>query len=283
MARTGAARPRDLAQQAAAASIGFNIDAEEQDRLDLSLDVIEAMLSDPDLDGWDGFGVVVQAYGRRAAAGDRLLYALAERHRPPDHGAAGQGRLLGHRDQAGAGTRRRRAFRSSPARPTPTVSYIACAQMLLDRRDRIYPQFATHNAHTVAAVLQMAGNDTAASNSSACTAWARRCTQIWSRRREGTPLPHLRAGRGAPGSAGLSRAPPAGERGQFAPSSTRSSTRTCPPRRSAARSRCARCEALATATPDPADPRSRSDCSGRTRRNSTRLPHQRARVDRCRC
>lgn len=57
-------RALDLAKQAARAEIGLNIDAEEQDRLDLSLDVIEAVLADPELAGWDGFGVVVQAYGR---------------------------------------------------------------------------------------------------------------------------------------------------------------------------------------------------------------------------
>jgi RHH-type proline utilization regulon transcriptional repressor/proline dehydrogenase/delta 1-pyrroline-5-carboxylate dehydrogenase len=59
-------RALELAKQAAKANIGFNIDAEEQDRLELSLDVIEAVLSDPALEGWDGFGVVVQAYGCRA-------------------------------------------------------------------------------------------------------------------------------------------------------------------------------------------------------------------------
>jgi len=72
-------RAKELVQQAAKANIGFNIDAEEQDRLDLSLDVIEALMADPSLDGWDGFGVVVQAYGRRAAPMIETLYELAER------------------------------------------------------------------------------------------------------------------------------------------------------------------------------------------------------------
>ena len=61
-------RARELARAAARAGIGFNIDAEEAERLDLSLDVIEALLRDPELAGWDGFGVVVQAYGRRCGA-----------------------------------------------------------------------------------------------------------------------------------------------------------------------------------------------------------------------
>ncbi|MEM7025100.1 MAG: proline dehydrogenase family protein, partial [Pseudomonadota bacterium] len=68
-------RVLQLARAAKEARIGFNIDAEEQDRLDLSLDVIEAVLADPSLAGWDGFGVVVQAYGRRAAYVLDWLYA----------------------------------------------------------------------------------------------------------------------------------------------------------------------------------------------------------------
>jgi RHH-type transcriptional regulator, proline utilization regulon repressor / proline dehydrogenase / delta 1-pyrroline-5-carboxylate dehydrogenase len=69
----------ELARQAAAAGMGLNIDAEEADRLDLSLDVIETVLSDPALAGWDGFGVVVQAYGKRALPVIDWLHALATR------------------------------------------------------------------------------------------------------------------------------------------------------------------------------------------------------------
>jgi RHH-type proline utilization regulon transcriptional repressor/proline dehydrogenase/delta 1-pyrroline-5-carboxylate dehydrogenase len=154
-----APRALSLARLAAKANIGFNIDAEEQDRLDLSLDVIEAMLADPELAGWDGFGVVVQAYGRRAAQVIDALYRMAERR-----GAKIMVRLV-----KGAywdteiklaqelGVKRFPVF---TRKINTDVSYMACAQMLLDRRDRIYPQFATHNAHTCAAVLEMAGNDT---------------------------------------------------------------------------------------------------------------------------
>jgi len=70
----------ELCQQAARAQVGLNIDAEEADRLDLSLDVIEATLADPSLKGWDGFGVVVQAYGHRASFVIDWLYALAQKH-----------------------------------------------------------------------------------------------------------------------------------------------------------------------------------------------------------
>ncbi len=151
-------RALQLAKQAAKANIGFNIDAEEQDRLDLSLDVIEAVLSDPALDGWHGFGVVVQAYGRRAAPVIEYLHELATR----------LDRKLMIRLVKGAywDTEVKLAqemgvetFPVFTRKVNTDVSYMACAQMLLDRRDRIYPQFATHNAHTCAAVLQMAGND----------------------------------------------------------------------------------------------------------------------------
>ena len=151
-------RAKELVRQAAKANIGFNIDAEEQDRLDLSLDVIEELLSDPELEGWEGFGVVVQAYGRRAAPVIEYLYDLAER----------LDRKIMVRLVKGAywdteiklaqelGVERFPVF---TRKVNTDVSYMACARMLMDRRDRIYPQFATHNAHTCAAVIAMAGND----------------------------------------------------------------------------------------------------------------------------
>jgi RHH-type proline utilization regulon transcriptional repressor/proline dehydrogenase/delta 1-pyrroline-5-carboxylate dehydrogenase len=151
-------RALDLARQAAKAKIGFNIDAEEQDRLDLSLDVIEALLSDPGLPGWDGFGVVVQAYGRRAAPVIETLYDLAERLDRKIMVRLVKGAYwdteIKIAQEMGVET-----FPVFTRKLNTDVSYMACAQMLLDRRDRIYPQFATHNAHTCAAVIAMAGND----------------------------------------------------------------------------------------------------------------------------
>ncbi len=147
----------ELAKQAAQASVGLNIDAEEADRLDLSLDVIEAVLSDPALAGWDGFGVVVQAYGPRAAFVIDWLYALA-----------GQlDRRIMVRLVKGAywDTEIKRAhvmglsgFPVYTRKPLTDLSYMANARKLLSMTDRIYPQFATHNAHTVAAILDMAGD-----------------------------------------------------------------------------------------------------------------------------
>ena len=145
----------DLAQRAKAAGMGLNIDAEEQDRLALSLRVIRAVLADPSLAGWDGFGVVVQAYGKRAGAAIDWLYAQATE----------LDRRIMVRLVKGAywDTEIKRAqvegFEDFPlfTRKSATdVSYIALARKLLGMNDRIYPQFATHNAHSVAAVLDMA-------------------------------------------------------------------------------------------------------------------------------
>jgi RHH-type transcriptional regulator, proline utilization regulon repressor / proline dehydrogenase / delta 1-pyrroline-5-carboxylate dehydrogenase len=150
-------RAQGLARAAAKAGIGFTIDAEEADRLDLSLDVIEALLADPELPPWDGFGVVVQAYGRRALPVIRWLDATAER----------LGRRLMVRLVKGAywdaeiKMAQERGVESFPVftrKAATDTSYLACARRLLDARPRLYAQFGTHNAHTVAAVLAMAGD-----------------------------------------------------------------------------------------------------------------------------
>ncbi|WP_062763192.1 L-glutamate gamma-semialdehyde dehydrogenase [Falsirhodobacter sp. alg1] len=144
-----------LARQAAAAGIGFNIDAEEQDRLVLSLRVIEDVLADPALAGWDGFGVVVQAYGKRSGA---VIDWLAETAKRLD-------RRLMVRLVKGAywDTEMKRAqvdghegFPLFTRKAATDVNYLTLARKLFGYSDCIYPQFATHNAHTVAAVLEMA-------------------------------------------------------------------------------------------------------------------------------
>ena len=144
-----------LAVMARGANMGFNIDAEEADRLDLSLDIIEAILSDPRLAGWDGFGVVVQAYGPRAGYVIDWVAELAER----------LDRRVMIRLVKGAywDAEIKRAqvlgldgFPVFTAKAATDVSYVANARKLLEKRNRIYPQFATHNAHTVATVLYLA-------------------------------------------------------------------------------------------------------------------------------
>ena len=144
-----------LALHAKAANIPLAIDAEEADRLDLSLDVIEAVLSNSDLAGWDGFGVVVQAYSKRCPAVLDWLHALCGE----------LGRKISVRLVKGAywdaeiknaqvlGLQGYPVFTRKEA---TDVSYLANAKKLLSMTDRIYPQFATHNAHTVVAIEQMA-------------------------------------------------------------------------------------------------------------------------------
>ena len=148
-------RCRSLALLAKSANMGFNIDAEEADRLDISLDVIEAVLSDPGLRDWNGFGVVVQAYGQRAGPVIDYLYELAK----------SLDRKLMVRLVKGAywDTEIKRAqtlgldgFPVFTRKASTDVSYIANAARLLELTDRIYPQFATHNAHTVSAILALA-------------------------------------------------------------------------------------------------------------------------------
>ncbi len=150
---------RALARKAAKAGMGFNIDAEEADRLDLSLDVIQAVLRDPDLAGWDGFGVVVQAYGKRAGATIDWLHALAEN----------LDRKIMVRLVKGAywDTEIKRAqneglsgFPVFTHKSATDACYLYCARKLLSGTDRIYPQFATHNAHTVAGIIEMADDKT---------------------------------------------------------------------------------------------------------------------------
>lgn len=148
-------RLRALALLAKAAGMGLNVDAEEANRLALSLQVIETVMAEPALKGWDGFGIVVQAYGPRAGLVIDTLYEMAQRH----------DRRLMVRLVKGAywDTEVKRAqvagvdgFPVFTQKAVTDVSYIANARKLLGMTDRIYPQFATHNAHTVAAILHMA-------------------------------------------------------------------------------------------------------------------------------
>ncbi|MCR8723022.1 bifunctional proline dehydrogenase/L-glutamate gamma-semialdehyde dehydrogenase PutA [Frigidibacter sp. ROC022] len=147
---------RDLALAAARAGMGLNIDAEEADRLDLSLDVIAAVAADPGLAGWDGFGVVVQAYGKRAPMVIDWLHALAERLDRRFMVRLVKGAYWDSEIKK-AQVEGLEDFPVYTRKAATDVSYICCAAKLLAMRDRIYPQFATHNAHTVAAVLELAG------------------------------------------------------------------------------------------------------------------------------
>ncbi|MEL7201833.1 MAG: bifunctional proline dehydrogenase/L-glutamate gamma-semialdehyde dehydrogenase PutA, partial [Pseudomonadota bacterium] len=148
-------RLRTLALAAKDANMGFNIDAEESERLDLSLELIEMLMRDPALGDWEGFGVVVQAYQRRAPFVLEWLATLARE----------TGRRIMVRLVKGAywdGEIKRAQTLGLESYPVFTrkvmtdLSYLACARLLFQHTDVFYPQFATHNALTATTVQEMA-------------------------------------------------------------------------------------------------------------------------------
>jgi RHH-type proline utilization regulon transcriptional repressor/proline dehydrogenase/delta 1-pyrroline-5-carboxylate dehydrogenase len=151
-------RPRlkDLVTLARRYDVGINIDAEESERLDLSLDLLEALCRDPDLAGWNGVGFVVQAYQKRSLAVLAFVIDLARQ----------TGRRIMVRLVKGAywdSEIKRAQVEGLEGFPVFTrkihtdVSYIACARLLLGAPGEVYPQFATHNALTLATIYAMAG------------------------------------------------------------------------------------------------------------------------------
>ena len=146
---------KTLALAAKQYDISFTVDAEEADRLDLSLDIIEAVFADADLAGWEGFGLAIQAYSKRCIhlvewlreltvkVGRKLMVRLVKGAYWDTEVKISQ--TEGHVD-----------FPVFSRKPSTDVSYQACARKLLDYRDSIYPMFATHNAYTVATILEMA-------------------------------------------------------------------------------------------------------------------------------
>ena len=149
-------RAKKLAAMARSYQIGFNIDAEEADRLELSLDILEALARDPELSAWNGLGFVVQAYGKRCPAVVDWLIDLGRRAK----------RRLMVRLVKGAywDSEIKRAqldgladFPVYTRKVHTDVAYLACARKLLAAPDAVYPQFATHNAQTLASVMVFAG------------------------------------------------------------------------------------------------------------------------------
>jgi RHH-type transcriptional regulator, proline utilization regulon repressor / proline dehydrogenase / delta 1-pyrroline-5-carboxylate dehydrogenase len=149
-------RLTELARMAKAHDLAFTVDAEEADRLELSLEIIGRVLADRALAGWDGFGLAVQAYQKRAPAVIDWAAAAAD----------GLGRRLMVRLVKGAywdSEVKRAQERGLPDYPVFTrkamtdLCYMACVQQLLAARPRLFPQFATHNALTVASVIEQAG------------------------------------------------------------------------------------------------------------------------------
>ncbi len=138
--------------------VGINIDAEESDRLELSLDLLEALCFDPRLKGWNGIGFVVQAYLKRCPyvidhlmdlarrSGRRLMIRLVK-------GAYWDAEIK-HAQQGGHD-----GYPVFTRKVHTDVSYLACARKLLGAPDAVYPQFATHNAQTLASIYHLAGNN----------------------------------------------------------------------------------------------------------------------------
>ena len=154
-----AGRLKTLALDAMAAGIGLTVDAEEVDRLDLSLDIIEAVYRDPALAGYEGFGLALQCYQKRAPAVVDWLAALGKE----------VGRRIPVRLVKGAywDTEVKLAqieglsdYPVYTRKINTDVAYLACARRMLAAGGAIYPQFATHNAYTIAAVIELAGERT---------------------------------------------------------------------------------------------------------------------------
>jgi len=150
-----APRVLELARLARLKGIGYTIDAEEADRLELSLELIEKVYTDPSISGWEGLGLAVQAYQKRAPAAIDWLIALARR----------VGRRIPVRLVKGAywDSEVKRAqvdghvgYPVFTRKPNTDVSYLACARKMLGATDALYPMFASHNAQTIAAVNEYA-------------------------------------------------------------------------------------------------------------------------------
>ncbi|MFO1294466.1 MAG: trifunctional transcriptional regulator/proline dehydrogenase/L-glutamate gamma-semialdehyde dehydrogenase [Rubrivivax sp.] len=154
-------RLRALALRARAYDIGLNIDAEESERLDLSLDLLERLCHERGLAGWHGIGFVIQAYQKRCPAlvdwlvdlgrrsGHRLMVRLVK-------GAYWDSEIKRAQIEGQAG------YPVYTRKAHTDVAYLACAAALLAAPDAVFPQFATHNAHTLAAVHTLAGADAGA-------------------------------------------------------------------------------------------------------------------------
>ena len=147
----------ELAEQAAGLGIGITIDAEEADRLEISLDIFQQVYRNKVLDGFEGLGLAVQAYQRRGADVIRYLSDIAR-----DVGRRIPVRLVkGAYWDTEIKRGQEQGLESYPVftrKCHSDVSFLACARILLSAGDRLYGQFATHNAHTLASVMHFAGS-----------------------------------------------------------------------------------------------------------------------------
>ncbi|MFC7290566.1 bifunctional proline dehydrogenase/L-glutamate gamma-semialdehyde dehydrogenase PutA [Hirschia litorea] len=147
-----------IARIAKAGNFGLTIDAEEADRLEVSLEIVEAILKDPEFENWDGLTIVVQAYQKRAPC---TIAWLA-------HTARSYNRKIAVRLVKGAywdmeikraQTLGLEGYPVYTRKENTDLAYLVCAQALFVESDVIFPQFATHNAQTAAAVMELAGDN----------------------------------------------------------------------------------------------------------------------------
>lgn len=149
-------RLKRLAQLAAEADLNFTLDAEEADRLVLSLKLLDRLAREPSLGSWRGLGLAVQAYQKRAPGVIEALISLA---RETDRrlmvrlvkGAYWDSEIK--RAQVAG----RSGYPVFTTKSATDLSYLVCAKQLINAGPHLYPQFATHNAHTLAAIREMAG------------------------------------------------------------------------------------------------------------------------------
>ncbi len=143
-----------LATRARTSGISLTIDAEETDRLEMSLDIFEAVFLHPNLRAWPGFGLVVQAYQKRASYIINWLAKLAaiKQCKIPLRLVKGAywDSEIKHAQENGL-----LDYPVFTRKSATDISYLACAQLLLSQPDSFYPQFATHNAHTVSAIYHL--------------------------------------------------------------------------------------------------------------------------------
>jgi len=138
--------------------IGINIDAEEADRLEISLDLLERLCFEPELAGWNGIGFVVQGYQKRCPFVIDYLIDLARRSRHRLMIRLVKGAYWDSEIKRGQ-VDGLEGYPVYTRKVYTDVSYVACARKLLSVPDAIYPQFATHNAHTLSAIYQIAGQN----------------------------------------------------------------------------------------------------------------------------
>ncbi|MEL7937847.1 trifunctional transcriptional regulator/proline dehydrogenase/L-glutamate gamma-semialdehyde dehydrogenase [Pseudomonas delhiensis] len=147
-----------LTQMAKQYDIGINIDAEEADRLEISLDLLERLCFEPSLSGWNGIGFVIQAYQKRCPYVIDYVIDLAKRSRHRLMIRLVKGAYWDSEIKL-AQVNGLEGYPVYTRKPYTDVSYIACARKLLAVPEAIYPQFATHNAHSLSAIYQIAGQN----------------------------------------------------------------------------------------------------------------------------